>query len=352
MLTPSRAALALALAAAALLPADEPKDAKDPKAAEAPPLVVIDSAGKEQKLKSYSFTAGIVRMSWLADPADDEEPPAKKEKGKPKRPKGPSLKEGPEALLIRDAEKIAFLEGVTTFVPLSQLKAVDFDAVNKTMSVTAATSKDDVKLTGTTAYKGINKVALEADVDKGAAGVASVVYQGGVVKGNLKGLRFAAAKADAVAGRPATVESSDKGAMRTDKVFGLTPVYQMPSGRLQLDPTLLFKKTLRIDVAKVRKIKASKDDAEDIVWNVSLKGDDEESGFTLLTAGTIAGQDAKLHGLLARVPEGWRLFPIRRIVSVTFDGADLKEPKEAKEDKKEAKDKDGKEGKDDKKEKE
>jgi hypothetical protein len=323
MPTLPRAALLLTLAAAAALPADEPSPMPGP------PLVVIDAAGKEVKLKSYSFTAGIVRLSWLAE--DGEAPPPEKDKkGKPKKGAGKLLKEGPEALVLRDADKINFLDGVTTFIPISQLKAVDFDNAAKTMTVTAATGKDDVKLVGTTAYKGINKVALEAEIDKGEAGVASVVYQGGVIKGNLKGLRLPGAKGEAVAGRPATVESSDKGVPRSDKVFALTPVYEMPSGRLQMDPVLMFKKTLRIDIGKVRKIRAAKDESEDVIWNVSLKGEDEESGYTLLTAGKVGGQDAKLHGLLARVPEGWRLFPIRRIVSVTFDGADLKEPKEAK----------------------
>jgi len=319
MLTPRRAALALALAATALLVADEAK------APEGKPLVVVDNAGKELKLKSYTITAGLMRLSWLAAPA--EPPPA--DKGKPKKGKLAPPKDGPEALVIRDAEKINFLEGVTTFVPLAQLKAVDFDAVAKTMTVTAAAGKDDVKLTGTTSYKGINKVTLEAEIDKGAAGVASVIYQGGVAKPNMKGLRFPEAKADPVAGRPATVESSDKGAARTDKVFGLLPLYQLSSGRLVTDPTLLFKKTLRVNVDTVRKIRASKDEGEDTVWNVTLKGEDE-SGYTLMTSGTIGGQEATLYGLIARVPEGWRLFPIRRVTSITFDGVDLKEPKEVK----------------------
>ena len=58
-----------------------------PKPAETGTLVVIDAAGKEQKLKSWKFVAGVQRMSWLAPEKAEEKPdkdptPAKGAPGK------------------------------------------------------------------------------------------------------------------------------------------------------------------------------------------------------------------------------------------------------------------------------
>jgi hypothetical protein len=100
--------LVVALAAAGFAPTPEPH-----------PLVVIDSAGKEQKLKTWKFTIGVRHLTWLA-PAPpvavpDENTAAPKSRARP-------LPVGPEALEFREEESTAFVEGVLTFVLLDRLR--------------------------------------------------------------------------------------------------------------------------------------------------------------------------------------------------------------------------------------
>lgn len=298
-------------------------------AADAPrgqPPIVVDAGGKEQTLKAYTFQQGVVHLSWLA-PADAK-PTGDKERG----PFG--VKVGPQALLLREGNKFSNVAGVVTLVPLANARSVEFDPDKKTATVTAATSADDVKLVGSTAFKRINKFSIEAEVDKGGGAVASIAYEGGTPGGKLKSIKFTATKPAEVKGRPAIVATSDDGIKRADKVFNLTPLYQMPSGRLATDPTLLFKKTLRLDVTKLQKITAAKPEASPAVWNVTPKEGAEEA-YTLLLDGTISGKKAVLVGLLGQTPEGWKLFPARRILSIEFDKSELpKEEPEKKDDKK------------------
>lgn len=306
------ALLVVALAAAG----DKPPDA---------PLTVIDVTGKEIKLKSWTFTEGTRRLGWLAGPddAEDDTPKGKPKKGK-RAPRVVSA--GPEALVLRDAGKFNFAEGVLAFVPLTQVRSIDYENEKRSVTVKAAVSakaEDDAELSGSTQYKLLNKVTLEADVDKGALGVASVTYQGGVSRGGIRGLRFGSPKVEPIkGGRAAVVETADKELKRTYKVTDLQPLYRLADGHEVLSPTLLFKKTLRLDVAKVAMIAASESEGDDTVWTVTPK-DGEAGALTLLTAGEISGQNAVLIGLVGRVPYGYRLFPARRIVSVAFDAAEV-----------------------------
>jgi hypothetical protein len=295
------------------------------KPAEPGTLVVIDAAGKEHTIKSWKFALGTRRLGWLAPPADKGEPD---KDARPKKDKAPA---GPEALVIRDEAKFAFATGVLALVPLDRIRSVAFDADKSTMTVRVATSakpEEDAKLVGSTAYKGINKVTLEAEVDKGAAGVAELTFQGGVPRG-IKGIRFPAPQVEAdKPGRPAVVVAADKDVKRAYKVTDLMPVYRTGGGEKVL-PTLMFKKTLKVDVTKVQKIVAGTDDADDTVWQVVQK-DGDDSTLTLLQTMPVDGQPALLLGLLGKVPEGYRLFPVRRIVAVHFDTTE--EPKEKEKD--------------------
>jgi hypothetical protein len=299
-----------------------------PKPAEAGTLVLVDSAGKEQKIKAWKFTAGVRRLAWLAPSDKPETKPAKeksgdKEKGVGKVP-AKAAAVGPEALVVRDELKIHFLAGVTTFIPLDRIRSIRFDSDKETMTVRIATGpkeEDDVTLTGTTAYKGINKLTLTAEVDKGEAGVAELTYQGGVPRGNIKEIRFPAPKlGPEKPGRPAVVTAQDKDVKKTHKVSDLQPLYLMPAGREKTLPTLMFRKTLKIDVAKVKKIVASSEDSDDVVWQVAQK-DGENANLTLLDAMPVEGGTARLLGLVGRTPAGWKLFPLRRISAVEFDAS-------------------------------
>jgi hypothetical protein len=314
-MTPRSTSLALLLGLAALAlayPPDE-KPAGSKGAA-----VLVDARGKEHKIAAYRITAGTRRLGWLA--------PAKK---------GAKEQSAPEAFVVRDDNAINFLEGVVTLVPLTQLRSVRFDAEKGTMtSVVAVGPKDEeVSLTGTSKYKGINKITLEAEVDKGDAGVATLTYQGGVTKGGIRSVTFPAPKVEAAKpGRPAVVVSVDDDVKKTHPVSDLMALYRLPDGGERLLPTILFKKTLKMDLAKVRSIAVSSDKDADAVWQVVQK-DGEEASLTPVGTLPIDGQTGTLVGLVGKVPAGYKLFPLRRIYSIAFDTSDApkeKEPAKAK----------------------
>jgi hypothetical protein len=265
-------------------------------------LVIVDAAGKEQKVTGWRFTAGTRRLGWLAAAG------AAKDKAA-----------GPEALVVRDELKFHFLAGVVTLVPVDRLRSIRFEDEKMTVRAAAGPrSEDDAVLVGTTAYKGINKLTLEADVDRGDAGVATLTYQGGVPRG-IKAVRFAEPKAEPVKpGRPAVVVTLDRDVEKSHTVSDLQPLYLFAGGREALSNTLLFKKTLKLDVAKLKSITAGDDEGDEPVWRVVPKEGDE-STLTLLTAATIDGEKATLLGLVGRVPFGYKLIPIKRVKSVTFD---------------------------------
>jgi hypothetical protein len=283
-------------------------------------LVVIDAAGKEQKLKAWKFVAGTRQLSWLTGPGPakdgDDKEPAKSDK--------PKLPAGPEALEFREENSTTFRNGILTFVPLDRLRAIDYEADKETVRVhVAAGEKGDADevLTGTTRYAEINKLTIEAEVDKGDLGVAEVKFLGGVPKG-VRGIHFPAAKLVALPGegrRPAVVTTQDRGKKATHKVVDLQPLYKLPDGSEQTLPTVMFKKTLKIDVAKMQKMRAIEGkEADGAEWGVTLK-DAEEETYTLLPKITHDGKPATLEGFVGRVGFGYKLFPPHTIAEIQFD---------------------------------
>ncbi len=208
---------------------------------------------------------------------------------------------------------------------------MDFDGEKEMVTVKVATgdkADDDLALTGTTKYKGINKIAIEAEVDKGDLGVAEVRYLGGVARGGIRGLRFPAAKkAAAPMGRPATVIVEDRMKKTEMPVTDLQVLYRIDRGAEKLSPLLFFKKTLKIDVAKIKKIVPAEGEGQEKVWQVTLKDGTEET-LTLLRAVTLDGKPAEVVGLLGRVPAGYKLFPIHTFSEVVFEPAKEPAPKD------------------------
>lgn len=288
--------------------------------------MIIDSAGKEQKLKTWKFVQGTPPLRWLV-----AQPEAK--------PKEPVKEESavPQALAFREENSTTFERGVLTLIPLDRLRSLDYDAEKELVTAKVATGAkpdEDAVLTGTIKYRGVNKVAIDAEVDKGDLGVAEVRYLGGVVRGGVRGLRFAAAKpGPALKGRPATVTIVDKGNKTEMPVTDLQPLYRVANGE-KLSPLLFFKKTLKIDVAKIKKISQAESAGQDIVWQLTLKDGNEET-LTLLKSVMLDGKPAELEGLLGQVPAGYKLFPVHVIDGVEFDTA-----KEKEKDKEPAKEKD------------
>ncbi|HEY7424301.1 MAG TPA: hypothetical protein VH682_08750 [Gemmataceae bacterium] len=291
---------------------------EDPKPAEPGTLVVVDSAGKEQKLKAWKFTEGVRRLGWLAKPSDGKDASDKEKKDVPKGKRAAPAPAGPEALALRTETAIKYAQGVLTLIPLDQLRSLDYDNEMDTVTARAAAGTDNPEmLVGTTKYKRINKLVIEAEVDKGELGVAEVKYLGGYPRG-IRGVRFPAPKAapPVPEGRRVLVVSDEGEKKTTHKVVDLLPLYRLADGSEKLLSMLAFKKTLKLDVGKIKKVVAVGDG-----WQVTLKDGGDET-LTLLEMVPFEGKQARLLGFVGRVPVGYKLFPAAGIAEITFDAED------------------------------
>src|SRR5262245_11307629 len=330
MLLPGFLAVALVLPIAGADEKDRKEDKKEDKKDEPKEgIIIIDSRGKENKIKSWEIIAGTRRLGWLAPPEPEKKPqdrPEDKEnpdappRGKPVRV-APPAQRGPEALAFRDENSTVWANGVLTLIPLDRLRGIDFDNEEQKMTVKVAGAKadEDVTLTGTTRFAGSNKLTIEAEIDKGELGVASIKYLGGV-KNGIKGIRFPAPKplAPTPARRAADVTiRQDENKKTTEKVTDLQALY-LTGGGEKLSPILFFKKTIKLDVAKATKLVAVDDKGKD--WTVTLKDGNEET-LTLLDNGELDGKTAVLRGFVAKVPAGWKLFPLSIVAEISFEGA-------------------------------
>jgi hypothetical protein len=292
-------------------------------------LVVTDGAGKEHKLKAWKFGTGVRHLTWLA-PADKKEPEKKDPAKKGKAPARPAI--GPEAFELREENSTGFQDGILTLIPLAHISSIEFDADKKAITVHLPTGdKDESSLTGTTRYAGINKLSIEAEVDKGDLGIAEVRFQGGVPKGGIRKVAFPTPKKAAeLQGRTAVITDTEKQKKGTHAVSDLQPLYRIEDGTEKLLPTLMFKKTLKLDVAKIQKVQAGEDKPKDMdgpEWVVTMK-DGEETTLTLLKTITVDDKQATLEGMLGKVPGGYRLFPIHTIGEIQFDAKpEVKEDK-------------------------
>ncbi|MBL8795996.1 MAG: hypothetical protein JNM56_18995, partial [Planctomycetia bacterium] len=204
------------------------------------PLVIVDAAGKEQKIKAWKFAAGTRHLAWLAAPTEKPAPVDPKDKGAPPKgqPKIVRATVGPEALEFREDQSTTYVDGILTLIPLDRIRAVEYDDAKQSVTVKLAGEKADAdeSVTGTTKFRGINKITIEAEVDKGDLGIAEVKFLGGVAKG-VRSLAFPMAKAaPAPTGRLATVTVNDK-EKHTQKVHDLQALYRLPDGTEKLLPT-------------------------------------------------------------------------------------------------------------------
>jgi hypothetical protein len=270
---------------------------------------------------NWQFTLGTRRLTWLepAPPhgADDKPgvPPAK-----------PEPPRGVEALEFRELNSTNYVKGILTLVPLPHVRAIEYDHDKQTVTVAIAGGKAgaDVTLTGTTKYSGINKLTVVTTIDLGAKGEAEIKFLGGVPRG-VRAFRFPGAiPPPPPAGRPASVTAADKG---EHAVTDLQPLYRLGDGTSRAERTLVFRKTLKADVTKLRSLHftgaATKEGVEaTVTWDTG-----EEQTLTLLPTVTLDGQPAALEGLVARVPAGYKLFPVHTITEVRF-GDKKPEPEE------------------------
>jgi hypothetical protein len=296
---------AVLLAGAVALAADPPP---------APSLILVDANGKEPKLKSWKFVAGTRRLAWLAPAA----PPKDKDE-KPDKPQ--PVERGPEAVEFRDENSTNLIEGVLTLLLPEHLKSLDFDDEKHTATAKISLGEKpdgDLTLTGSTEYKGSNQVTIEAEIDKGDAGIAEVKYQGGTGKG-IRAIRFPNAKAAAESkGRAAYVGIEYKTTKHSEQLADLQPLYRFADGSERLVPTLFFKKTLKLDVGKITRLRAEGRDADGTECRVTTK-DGEEQTYTLLKSAMIDGKAATLLGLVGKMRGGYKFYPATTLHSMHFD---------------------------------
>jgi len=303
------AGLLLALAARA----DDPAKPGEPGN-----LVVVDNGGKEHTLKNWKFTLGTRRLAWLTVKEGTKDPAieAREVKGTVKTAI-PKAKDGPEALEFREEKSTTYVNGVLTLVPVERLKAMEIDNDKRTIVLRVA-GKEEVGVSGVTKFADSNKFNVSGDEDKGDMGLATVRFFGGT-KGGFRSLRLPAPKPDALPAptRTAVVTLDDQ--KTRFEVGDLQGLYRCADGTERLAPVLVFKKTLKVDLNKVKKINAESKDT----WTVAFK-DGEEQTLTLLRTVTVDGKEAELEGLVGRVPAGFKLFPPHTISQIEFDMAEKK----------------------------
>jgi hypothetical protein len=295
---------------------------KKQKKAEGKALVVVDGAGKEIRLSTWKFLRGTRRLSWLA--------PAAKPKGKPEKDDkepGDEAPAGPEVLELREENSTTFQKGILTLVPLTSLEKIEYDPENQTVKVSylraGEKGPETAVLTGSTKFQGINKLTLEGEVDLGELGKAAQKFQGGTAKG-IRSLRFPSPQpVPAPAGRPAFVTAKDK--QKTQHpVADLQALYGLGRDRARLIPKLMFKTTVKIDLAKLERLRVPEDDKDSgdgYEFEVTLKGG-KQLTLTLLTeTNPEDGKRALLEGLVGRVAAGYQLFPLHTLLDVQFDKA-------------------------------
>jgi hypothetical protein len=251
---------------------------------------IIDGAGKEIVLKNWKITAGTRKLDWLPN--------------------------APEALIFREVNSTTFREGVLTFIPLDRLESLSYDVEKKT--VKAKVAGVDQPLEGSIRYQGINQIVIEAEVDKGAAGILELKYRGGALAGGIRGVKFAGAKAGP---KPAgdkiflTIADGNK-KEAAEPVHDLQALYRVEKTEKTL-PWLMFRKTFKVDVAKIKKMSLREQpDQKSFECDVALD-DDSQQTLTLLTTVTADGKPATLAGLVGAVPAGYRLFPMHTIGEIS-----------------------------------
>ncbi len=262
------------------------------------PLVVVNPEGKEVKFSRWNLSLGTRRLPWLGE-------------GKAK------AKTGPEFLEFRAEKSTTYKDGVLTLVPLASVKKLDYDNAKQTVTLTVAHADGkDETLTGTTRFVGINKLVLEGDADLGDLGAATIKFKGGDAKQGVQSIRFPSPKAvDAVTGETAAIVLDDKEKSK-HVVAGLAPLY-LVDGVYALQPHLLFKKTVKIDFAKIASllhVPSEDKKATSYDYEVVLS-DGTKHNLTLLTKGEGKGGPV-LVGLVGRVPAGYQLFPPHTIAEL------------------------------------
>ncbi|MFO0965900.1 MAG: hypothetical protein U0793_10000 [Gemmataceae bacterium] len=251
------------------------------------PLILIDGADKNIPLKDWSFATGTKHLTWLAP---------KEERGKKDA--------GPEYLEFRVTKAEMYQEDVTTYIPLSALKEIEYDHKAKEVAVTLVNAEGkDVTLRGPTKFKAINQFTIDGAVAPTTFEIGGAVrLTEGAARFGFKKLKFPEpTAAAAVAGAEATVVVRGKEKV-SHTVHGLVPLYRVGGG-YRLVPSLFFQKTVVIDwpdVAKMTHMAPAGKKGGLLDFEVE-KRDGTKQGLTLLEKTSLGEKEAGvLVGLIAR----------------------------------------------------
>lgn len=263
---------------------------------------VTDGAGKEFTLKKWKLVAGTRKLSWVD--------------GKP------------DSFEFRELGSTSYKEGIVTFIPISRLQEVSWDYEKETVALRVAGL--DKPLIGTTKYKDINVLTIEAEIDQGKSGIADVRFRGGPIKGGIRGIKFPNAKAPeqlANAG-PAFAfsvppEAKSKTGPVVHQAIGVQSLYRTGNAEEKLLSYLMFKKTLKVELVDIGQLSIGTYNAKDHTAECELKQKDGmDLSVTLLASFPIDGKPATLLGFVGTVPAGYRLFPVHTITQ--FEPAAVK----------------------------
>ncbi len=251
---------------------------------------IVDGSGKEFVLKNWKITAGTRKLDWLPT--------------------------APDALVFREVNSTTFREGVLTFIPLDRLESLSYDVEKKT--VKAKVAGIDQPLEGSIRYQGINQIVIEAEIDKGAAGIVELKYRGGPLAGGIRGVKLPAAK-------PGPKLSGDKIFVTIadgNKKEAAQPVYELQAlyriGKTEKTLTwVMFKKTFKVELSKIKKM-SLREQADQKAFECDVSLDDgSQQTLTLLTTVPVDGKPATLAGLVGIVPAGYKLFPMHTIGEIS-----------------------------------
>mgnify|MGYP001017857088 CR=1 FL=1 len=278
--------------------ADEPKST-------AP--TITDTAGKEVTPKKWKVSYGLKKLTWA--------------EGKP------------EVFEMRELHSTTFKDGILTYIPTTRLQRLAYDYEKD--SVEAFVAGVDKPLLGSTRFKDINNIVIEAEIDQGAAGVVELRFRGGLAKGGIRGVKFPDAKAPEKAPELGQLysftvppEGKGKTGPTIQTAHKIQALYRLPSGEEKLVDYLMFKKTLKVELSNILKMNFGEYNVKDATSECELKmKDGSDLSVTLLTTITLNDKQAKLIGFVGAVPAGYRLFPVHTITEMQPGEVKLPEEK-------------------------
>ncbi len=253
---------------------------------------IVDPSGKEVTLNKWKLTSGTRKLTFVD--------------GKP------------EVFDIREVGSTSYKLGISTYIPVSRVKGIEYDPEKFVANVSVAGCENPIA--ATMRYEGFNNITIEAEIDQGKSGVADVKFKGGVLKGGIKSIKFPSAKAaeKEPEGKELFIsvpgEAAKKGAVPPPFIHTLKnakPLYKTPTGEEKPLTYLMFKKTLKVEFDTITQMKVGARDGKDGSIECEMKLKDGSSlTVSLLPSIQEDGKTLTLVGLFGDCPGGWKVVPV------------------------------------------